>query len=96
MKKFVVIILVLLFAFSYMAALADIYPQVFVIEEIHHNKNIIVFSDYNHNIWEWIGDPEDFEVGDVIAAAMSNNSTKTIYDDIILEIRYAGNLESWE
>jgi hypothetical protein len=35
-------------------------------------------------------------VDDIVAATMSDNSTRTIFDDLVIEIRYAGYLGGWE
>ncbi len=96
MKKSMVIVLILLFLFSHISAIANTYPQVFVIREINEEVGSLVLEDFNHNIWEWFGDIEDLYIDDIVAATMSDNSTKTIFDDVIVEIRYAGYLGGWE
>lgn len=95
MKKFIAISFILILSISHMFALADIYPKTFIIEEINYSAGTIVFEDYNQNLWEWISDSEDLEVGDIVSALMSDNNTKTIFDDQIIEVRYAGTIEGW-
>jgi hypothetical protein len=95
MKKSMVIVFILLFLFSH-NAIANTYPQVFVIREINEETGSLVLEDFNHNTWEWFGNIEDLCIDDIVAATMSDNSTKTIFDDVIVEIRYAGYLGGWE
>lgn len=93
MKKFFVIIT--LFVLLTVSASAEIYPQTFVVGDIDKPTNAIAFIDYNCNIWTWEG-IEDWMIGDIAAAIMDDNGTETIYDDMIITLRYAGYTEGWE
>lgn len=94
MKRFVAMIILCIVMVCSVAS-AEIYPQAFVVSEINYEENTILLIDCNGEgrIWE---DIEDYEVGDIIAAIMDDSETETIYDDIIVMIRYAGYMEGWE
>lgn len=94
MKKFVAMMILCLVMICYVAS-AEIYPQAFVVSEVSYEENTILLVDYNGEGWLWKG-IEDYEVGDIIAAIMDDNETETIYDDIIVIIRYAGYMKGWE
>lgn len=91
MKKFFVIIT--LFVLLTVSASAEIYPQTFVVSDIE--DDVLVLIDYNENEWIWEG-AEDYAIGDIVAAIMDDNDTITIYDDVIITLRYAGYMEGWE
>lgn len=93
MKKFFAI--VTLFVLLTVNASAEIYPQAFVVSEVNYEENTILLVDCNGEGWIWEG-IEDYGVGDIIAAIMDDSETETIYDDIIVMIRYAGYMEGWE
>lgn len=93
MKKIAVIFV--MFVLMAVHASAEIYPQAFVVSEVNYEENTILLVDCNGEGWIWEG-IEDYEVGDIIAAIMDDSETKTIYDDIIVMIRYAGYMEGWE
>jgi len=94
MKKFFVIIITL-FVLLAVSASAEIYPQTFVVGDINRSTNAVAFVDYNGNIWTWEG-IEDWMIGDIAAAIMDDNGTETIYDDMIITLRYAGYMEGWD
>ena len=91
MKKFFAIIT--LFVLLTMSASAEIYPQTFVVNDIEND--VLVLVDYNENEWIWEG-AEDYAIGDIVAAIMEDNNTITIYDDVIITLRYTGYMEGWE
>lgn len=91
MKKFFAI--VTLFVLLTMNASAEIYPQTFVVSGIEDDTLVLV--DYNENEWIWEG-AEDYAIGDIVAVIMDDNNTITIYDDVIITLRYAGYMEGWE
>lgn len=94
MKKFVAMMILCLVIICSVAS-AEIYPQAFVISEVNYEENTILLVDCNGEGWIWEG-IEDYGVGDIIAAIMDDSKTETIYDDIIIMIRYAGYMEGWE
>lgn len=91
MKKFFAIIT--LFALLTVSAFAEIYPQTFVVSDIE--DDVLILVDYNENEWIWEG-AEDYAIGDIVATIMDDNDTITIYDDVIVTLRYAGYMEGWE
>ena len=91
MKKFFAIIT--LFVLLTMSASAEIYPQTFVVNDIEND--VLVLVDYNENEWIWEG-AEDYAIGDIVAAIIEDNNTITIYDDVIITLRYTGYMEGWE
>lgn len=93
MKKIAVIFVMFVLIATH--ASAEIYPQAFVVSEVNYEENTILLVDCNGEGWIWEG-IEDYGVGDIIAAIMDDSETKTIYDDIIIMIQYAGYMEGWE
>lgn len=84
-----------------------IYPTTMVIVDtivydmgtntVEDNEGEIIMIDAVGN--EWIVDqyPEDYYVGDYIAVIMDDNGTpNSIYDDIIIDMRYSGFYEGKE
>lgn len=64
------------------------YAQTFVVTKITDNEVICV--DFNGNKWSFTDDAEDWLVGDLVSAIMSDNGTKIIYDDYFVSVRYSG------
>lgn len=93
MKKIAVIFV--MFVLMIVHASAEIYPQAFVVSEVNYEENTILLVDCNGEGWIWEG-TEDYNVGDIVAAIMDDSETKTIYDDVIVIIQYAGYIEGWE
>ena len=78
------------------SALAEEYPTVFQVTNIDEYNDIVYLTDFCGNLWLATG-IEDYEIGDIVAAIMDDNSTDgTIYDDIIVTMRYCGYIEGWE
>lgn len=95
MKKFVTIVVLFILVVAYSTACAEIYPQTFVVEHINYEHDVMILVDYNENEWECFG-IEDYDIGDIIAAIMDDNGTEIIFDDEIVDLRYAGYMEGWE
>lgn len=60
-----------------------------IVTEVDKANDIVVCQDFNGNLWEFEG-TEDWLVGDICSMMMSDNGTETIYDDIIIDVRYDG------
>lgn len=65
------------------------YAIVGEIIEVDHSNDMVAVQDYNGNIWTFT-DAEDWMAGDICAMIMNDNSTDTIYDDIIENVYYQG------
>lgn len=94
MKKFVAMIMLCAMMIGLVAS-AEIYPQVFVVSEVNYEDNTILLVDCNEEGWIWEG-IEDYDIGDIVASIIDDNETETIYDDIIVMVRYAGYMKGWE
>ena len=71
-----------------MAGIISIYPNAGRIESVDEKTDTFRIVDDAGDIWEMYG-IEDFQVGDNVAMIMdSNNTEDTIYDDIVLSVRY--------
>ena len=71
----------------------SIYPRTFLVYEIDEEYDIMYMVDGAGLDWSWKG-TEDYNVGDYVCAIMGDNETPNyIYDDIMLELRYAGFYE---
>ena len=87
MKKMFALALVLVSLFS--VASAEIYPAVGVVTDLDYENDLVIFEDYNQNLWIIEG-IEDWDIGDIGALLMDDMETESIYDDMILLARYAG------
>lgn len=95
MKKFVAVITLFALIIAFSTACAEMYPQAFIVSATDTAQDALVLIDGTGNEWVWYG-IEDYEVGDIVAAIMDNNSTEIIYDDAIITMRYTGYIEGWE
>lgn len=93
MKRFVCIIVALFLVCS--CACAETYPQAFVVSDVNYDEDLLIMTDYNGYNWVWEG-IEDFYIGDIIAVIVDDCDTEYIFDDTILDIRYAGYMDGWE
>ena len=60
-------------------------------ESLEDDEGEIIMIDANGNEWVMYEYPEDYMVGDFVAVIMDDNGTpNSIYDDIILDMRYSG------
>ena len=67
-----------------------LYPQTFEITKV--NAETFELQTFSGHVWEE-SDPEDWCEGDIAAAIMFNNFTPDdITDDVILVLRYTGNI----
>lgn len=71
-----------------LAGVTSIYPNAGRIESVDEKTDTFRIVDDAGDIWEMYG-IEDFQVGDNVAMIMDSNGTEdTIYDDIVLSVRY--------
>ena len=71
-----------------LAGVTSIYPNAGRIESVDEKTDTFRIVDDAGDIWEMYG-IEDFQVGDNVAMIMDSNNTEgTIYDDIVLSVRY--------
>ena len=89
MKKILAVILVLLSLAG--VASADLYPAVGIVYDLDYENDTVVFEDFCGFLWKLEG-IEDWDIGDVGAMLMDDLDTESIFDDVILEVRYAGYL----
>lgn len=70
-----------------------IYPRGFIIAEMEKETDTLILDDGTGLEWKYEG-IEDYWVGDYVVAIMDDNGTpNSIYDDIILDLRYGGYYE---
>lgn len=67
----------------------NLYPLCGTVVDVDYYDNTVVFQTANGNRFQFYG-CEDWEEGDTAAAIMDNNGTETVYDDIIMMVRYCG------
>lgn len=87
--KFTIVIAITAFLFVLIfgcgIAYSQFYPQVFEVVDI--DNDLVYLNDWSGHQWIWEG-AEDWEIGDFAAAIMGTNGTESIYDDIIIKLRY--------
>lgn len=84
MKKAAVIALIL-----HMLAANLIYPQAMVVTSVKPGKSMKVRTSTGIT-YTLKRDPEDFEVGDLVAAIMYTKGTSGVKDDTVIALRYSG------
>lgn len=89
MKKLTAVILTIVTLLTVTSACADLYPAVGVVFDIDYENNLVIFEDYEQNLWAIEG-IDDWEIGDIGALLMNDMDTESIYDDEIVLVRYAG------
>ena len=89
MKKLIALTLTLIALLTAVNACADIYPAVGVVFDLDYENDLVVFEDFNQNLWVVEG-IEDWDFGDIGALLMDDMETESIYDDEIVLARYAG------
>ena len=67
---------------------AGYYPLVARVITVDADKNVVFFEDGNGNVWSESG-AEDWQDGDLAALLMSDEGTRNIYDDRIMEAKYS-------
>lgn len=68
----------------------NIYPDTLIVDEIDRASDLVTCRTLSGQYYTFYG-VEDWMVGDVAAAIMSDNgTTNTILDDIIITVRYVG------
>lgn len=98
MKKIISLFLILIIVLSCnifsFADYNNLYAIAMVVYKTDIENNIIIFRDFNGNLWQYQTEVEDWLIGDIAEILMDNNDTKIIYDDIILDARYCGYIEN--
>lgn len=89
MKKLIALVLMMVLTLTAVGAVAELYPAVGVVCELDHENDLIIFEDFNGNLWAMEG-IEDWMIGDIGALIMDDAGTKLIYDDVIVMARYVG------
>lgn len=70
---------------------ANLYPKSTIVTDIEGDKIIVV--DFNGNYWSFTDIEETWAKGDICSLIMhDNNTSDTIYDDIIIKAQYSGYL----
>ena len=83
MKKAAAVVLVL-----QLAASSLIYPQALVVTKVTKNSvRVRTSTGITYTVKQ---KPEDYEVGDMVAAIMYTNGTKNFKDDEVIVMRYTG------
>lgn len=89
MKKVLAIAATLLLLCS---ARAEVYPSAMMVTEIE--SDTVTLTTYSGIEFQFDG-AEDWMIGDIAAVMMEGNNTASVYDDEIVEVRYAGTIGLW-
>lgn len=68
------------------------YPLTAVVTKINSLNNTVSVTDGNGFIWDF-SDSEDWLEGDVCSMIMNDNGTESIFDDVIVTVRYGGRFD---
>lgn len=69
----------------------SLYAKSAAVVELDTAANLVLVEDLNGFRWEFYG-CEDFESGDLVDMVMWDHGTSSIMDDVILNVRYSGNI----
>lgn len=99
MKKVIIIAIALIVILTATVAKADetnepaTYAKTAVVIELDYISDIVTVVDGADNLWCFFG-CEDFQINDFVSMLMSDNGTpETIYDDVIINVTYAGTFD---
>lgn len=67
----------------------DLYPRAFVIRELDYARDMVIVTDAVGMEWEF-SEIDDWQIGDMVVAIMSDNGTNIMSDDYFVEIGWAG------
>ena len=68
------------------------YPLTTIVTEITPEIDAVSVRDNNNFIWQFYG-VEDWAEGDVCSMIMNDNGTESIFDDVIVTVRYGGRFD---
>lgn len=69
----------------------NIYPRTAVVTEINRVDDIVTVTDNVGYMWQFT-EADDWEIGDIASMIMNDNGTDVITDDMIVSVRYNGNI----
>lgn len=78
--------------------MGDYYPRAFVVSQLDYARDMVIVTDAVGFEWEF-EEIEDWEVGDMVVAIMSDNATPIMSDDYFVKIQFAGYInpiEYWD
>lgn len=84
MKKTAAVVLTVL----HLVTSGLIYPQAMTVTKV--NKNSMKIRTATGITYTVKQDPEDYEVGDIVACIMYTKGTKNVKDDQVITMRYTG------
>lgn len=92
MKKLLCLIIAGALIFSAVPASAlEYYALAGKVIQIDYSTDEVFFMDGVGFIWSFFG-IEDWSIGDIVACVMCDNNTEDIFDDIIISVRYNGQI----
>lgn len=92
--RVMMVVLVLVLWLSSVQGKAETYALTTVVVSLDYDADVVECMDFNGNVWAFDG-CEDWQLMDVCALSMDDNDTATIYDDVIVSMRYNGWLDGW-
>lgn len=90
MKKLITLIVALILV-TMNSAMAETYFNPAIV--IASDNDLVTVEDYDGNIWEFCGDGDLLDL--YILEFDDNGTPDDIYDDMIVDATYAGNLSIW-
>lgn len=67
----------------------ELYAKTAVVVELNQETDEVICYDANGEEWVFTG-IEDWQVNDVCSMVMYTKHTKSIYDDVIIDVKYDG------
>ena len=100
MKKILVGLIIIVFCHlvkaeyytTELVELDTIYPRTAIVTEINYETDTVVVTDNVGYMWEFT-EVDDWCLGDIASMIMDTKGTESITDDVILSVRYNGNLK---
>ena len=95
MFKGLVFGLILASAASAGSAKSSDYPMTARVYQIDRESDIVTIENASGFLFDFYG-VEDWQEDDIVSCIMNDNGTETIYDDVIVSVRYGGRFSDFQ
>lgn len=94
MKQAIIAMVIMIIVSVTIGTYAEQYPTTMIVNELDYNENMVICIDFNGNEWAF-EEIEDWCIGDIASMIMDDMGTESIYDDVIIMVRYSGYVEGF-
>lgn len=90
----ILVLLTMLVSLGASEAQGTIYPDCGIITEV--DGDLFTIEMANGNEFQFTKSESDYELFDLVAVNMYDNGTKSVSDDVILDVKYAGYTQRFQ